>query len=116
MAVLVPFALGFAALRGFMLAALTVPWLAQKLRAPGITQAERSLVVMVGSRAMVLGGVLLALWFTNRREALGWGLLGDGLLQLVDTALALALGARRLAVLPGLLCVLDALAGLALLG
>lgn len=109
-------ALGFAIFRGIQLAALTVPWLLQKLRRADATESERSLVLMIGSRSILLGLVIVALAFTNRREALGWVLIGDGLLQLFDALLALALGKRAVAVLPAALCVLDALAGLTLLG
>jgi hypothetical protein len=42
--------------------------------------------------------------------------MGDGLLQLFDALLALALRKRAVAVLPAILCVLDGLAGVALLG
>jgi hypothetical protein len=42
-------------------------------------------------------------------------LIADGLLQLFDAAQALALGKRKVAVLPAALCVLDGFAGFALL-
>lgn len=109
-------ALGFAIVRGIQLAALTVPWLLQKLRRAAATESERSLALMSGSRSILLGLVIVVLAFANRREALGWVLIGDGLLQLFDTVLALALGKRSVAVLPAALCVLDGLAGMTLLG
>ena len=109
-------ALGFAILRGFQLAALTVPWLLQKVRRAEATESERSLVLMIGSRSILLGLAMLALGFGNRRETLGWVLLGDGLLQLFDALHALSLRKRTVAVLPAALCVLDALAGITLLG
>ena len=108
-------ALGFAILRGFQLAALTVPWLLQKVRRVEATESERSLVLMVGSRSILLGLVIVALGIANRREALGWVLIGDGLLQLFDALHAVALRKRTLAVLPAALCVLDGLAGIILL-
>jgi hypothetical protein len=108
-------ALGFAILRGFQLAALTVPWLLQKVRRAGVTESERSLVLMVGSRSILLGFAMVALVFTNRQETLGGVLIGDGLLQLFDALHALALRKRTVAVLPAALCVLDGLAGIALL-
>lgn len=109
-------ALGFAILRGFQLAALTVPWLLQKLRRADATESERSLVLMIGSRSILLGLAIVVLGFTNRRETLGWVLIGDGVLQLCDALLALALRKRTVAVLPSALCVLDILAGITLLG
>ena len=108
-------ALGFAILRGFQLAALTVPWLLQKVRRAEATESERSLVLMIGSRSILLGLAIVVLAVTNRRETLGWVLIGDGVLQLFDALHALALGKRTMAVLPVILCVLDGLAGLALL-
>jgi hypothetical protein len=109
-------ALGFALLRGFQLAALTVPWLLHKLRRAEATESERSLVLMIGSRSILLGLVIVALGIANRRETLGWVLIGDGLLQLFDALHALALGKRTVAVLPAALCVLDGLAAVTLLG
>ena len=108
-------ALGFAILRGVQLAALTVPWLRQKVRRADVTESERSLVLMIGSRSILLGLVIVALGLTNRRETLGWVLIGDGSLQLFDALHALALRKRTVAVLPAALCVLDALAGIVLL-
>jgi len=105
----------FAIVRGFQLAALTVPWVLQKVRRAGVTESERALVSMVGSRSILLGVVMVVLGFTHRREAAGWVLLGDGILQLFDALQALALGQRRVAILPALLCVLDVAAGLTLL-
>jgi hypothetical protein len=109
-------ALGFALLRGFQLAALTVPWLLQKLRRADATASERSLVLMIGSRSILLGLAIVALGLTNRLETLGWVLIGDGLLQLFDALHALALGKRTVAVLPAVLCVLCGLAGITLIG
>src|SRR6185436_9745687 len=109
-------ALGFAILRGFQLAALTVPWLLQKVRRADTTESERSLVLMIGSRSILLGLAIVALAFTNRRETLGAVLIGDGLLQLFDALHALSLRKRTMAVLPAVLCVLDGLAGITLLG
>src|SRR3954452_13615300 len=98
-------ALGFAMFRGFQLAALTVPWLLHKVRRTDATESERSLVLMIGSRSILLGLAIVALGVTNRREALGWVLIGDGLLQLFDALLALALRKRTVAVVPAALCV-----------
>ena len=109
-------ALGFAILRGFQLAALTVPWLLQKVRRADATESERSLVLMIGSRSILLGLAMMALGLMNRREALGWVLVGDGLLQLFDALHAVALGKRTVAVLPTVLCVLDGWAAVTLLG
>jgi len=109
-------ALGFAILRGFQLAALTVPWLLHKLRRADASESERSLVVMIGSRSILLGLAMVALGFVNRQEMLGWVLIGDGLLQLFDALHAVALRKRAVAVLPAVLCVLDGLAGITLLG
>src|SRR4051794_34022079 len=109
-------ALGFAILRGFQLAVLTVPWLLQKVRRADATESERSLVLMIGSRSILLGVAMAALGLANRRETLGWVLIGDGLLQLFDAILAVALRKRTVAVLPAALCVLDGLAGIILLG
>jgi hypothetical protein len=109
-------ALGYAILRGFQLAALTVPWLLQKVRRADVTESERSLILMIGSRSILLGLAIVALGVTNRRETLGWVLIGDGVLQLFDALHALALRKRTVAVLPAALCVLDGLAGITLLG
>ena len=109
-------ALGFGILRGFQLAALTVPWLLQKVRRADATESERSLVLMIGSRSILLGLAMMALGLMNRREAVGWVLIGDGLLQLFDALHALALRKRTVAVLPATLCVLDGLAAITLLG
>jgi hypothetical protein len=114
--VLARIALGFAVLRGFMLTALTVPWLAQKIRRADATESERSLAWMVGSRTILLGSGILVLWLTHRLEALAWVLLGDGVLQLFDALLALAKRKRTLAVLPTILCLLDGWAGVMLMG
>jgi hypothetical protein len=116
MSVLTRIALGFAILRGFQLAALTVPWLLQKVRRADATESERSLVLMIGSRSILLGLAILTLGFANRRETLGWVLVADGLLQLFDALHAVALRKRTVAVLPAALCVLDGLAGITLLG
>ena len=109
-------ALGFAILRGVQLAALTVPWVVHKLRRADATEPERSLVLMIGSRSILLGLAIVVLAVANRREALGWVLIGDGLLQLFDTVHALAQGKRSVAVLPAALCLLDGLAGVLLVG
>jgi len=109
-------ALGFAILRGLQLAALTVPWLLQKVRRADATESERSLVLMIASRSILLGLAMVALGLANSRETLGWVLIGDGLLQLFDAFLAVALRKRTVAVLPAVLCVLDGLAGIILLG
>jgi len=109
-------ALGYAILRGFQLAALTVPWLLQKVRRADAAESERSLVLMIGSRSILLGLAIAALGLTNRRETLGWVLIGDGLLQLFDALLAVALRKRTMALLPAALCVLDGLAGITLVG
>lgn len=116
MAIAVPIALGFAILRGFMLAVGTVPWALTKLRRAEATQSERSLVVMAASRSILLGLAIVALWFTGRRDALAWALLGDGVLQIVDTLSALTQPRRTVAVLPAILCLLDGCAGIILLG
>ena len=108
-------ALVFGVLRGLQLAALTVPWLLHKVRRAGATEAERSLALMIGSRSILLGLALVVLGIANRREALGWVLLGDGLLQLCDALLAVAARRPTVAMLPAALCVLDGLAGLSLL-
>jgi uncharacterized protein DUF4267 len=109
-------ALGFAILRGVQLAALTVPWLLQKVRRADVTESERSLVLMIGSRSILLGVAIVALGLTSRRETLGWVLIADGLLQLFDALQALAMRKRTVAVLPAALCVLDGLAGITLIG
>ena len=98
-----------------MLAVLTVPWLAQKLRRPDATPSERSLAWMAGSRAILLGLAILWLSFGGRREALAWVILGDGVLQVFDTLHALSQPKRRLAVLPAILCLLDGWAGMTLM-
>ena len=109
-------ALGFAILRGFQLTVLTVPWLLQKVRRPEASESERSLVLMIASRSILLGLAIVVLGLTNRRETLGWVLAGDGLLQLFDALHALARRKRTVAVLPAALCGLDALAAVVLLG
>lgn len=108
-------ALIFAVLRGLQLAVLTVPWVLQKLRRADSAEAERSLVLMIGSRSIMFGVVIVVLGLANRRGTLGWALLADGLLQLFDALLAVFLRKRTVAILPAALCVLDGLAGLILL-
>jgi hypothetical protein len=108
-------ALGFALLRGLMLAAGTVPWLVRKMRRAD-AEFERSLVLMVASRTILLGLGMLTLRLTGHREALAWTLLGDAALQLFDGLLAILLGKRTLAALPLVLCLLDGWAGITLLG
>jgi hypothetical protein len=97
------------------LAALTLPWLVQKVRRADTTESERSLVLMIGSRSILLGLAIVVRGFTNRQETLGWVLIGDGLLQLFDVVHALALRKRTVAALPAALCVLDGFAGITLL-
>jgi hypothetical protein len=109
-------ALGFAIFRGFQLALLTVPWLLQKVRRAGVSESERSLVLMISFRSILLGLAIMALGLTNRRETLGGVLIGDGILQLFDALHALALRKRTAAILPAVLCVLDGWAGITLLG
>jgi hypothetical protein len=108
-------ALGFAIFRGIQLAALTVPWLLQKVRRADVTESERSLVLMIGSRSILLGLAIVVLGITNRRETLGWVLIADGLLQLFDAVHALALHKRATAALPIAFCIFDGLAGITLL-
>lgn len=115
MSTLARIAMGFAILRGFMLTVLTVPWLAAKMRRPETTESERPLLWMVGSRTILLGLGILLLALGGRPEVLAWALLGDGVLQLFDAVLALAQRKRALAFLPAILCLLDGLAGLALM-
>jgi hypothetical protein len=109
-------ALVFAILRGFQLAALTVPWLVRKVRRADATEGERSLVLMIGSRSIMLGFAIVALGLANRRETLGWVLLCDASLQLFDSLLAIFMRKPAVAILPAALCVLDGLAGLILIG
>jgi hypothetical protein len=109
-------ALGFGIFRGFQLAALTVPWLLSKVRRADATESERSLVLMIGSRSILVGVAIVVLGLANRREALGWVLIGDGVLQAFDAVHALVLRKPAVAGLPAILCVLDAVAGIALLG
>lgn len=109
-------ALGFAIVRGFQLAVLTVPWLLQKARRADVSESERSLVLMVGSRSILLGLTMVLLGFMNKRAVAGWVLIGDGLLQMFDMLQALAMHKRTVAILPAILCVLDGLAGVTLLG
>jgi hypothetical protein len=109
-------ALGFAIFRGVQLAGLTLPWLLEKVRRADVTESERSLVLMIGSRSILLGLAMVVLGLTNKLEALGWVLIGDGLLQLFDALHALALRKRTAAALPAVLCILDGLAGIILLG
>jgi hypothetical protein len=115
MTLLPSIAVGFGVVRGIQLSALTVPWVRQKLRREGITESEHSLVMMTGSRSIVLGLGMIALAATSRLEALGWLLAADAALQLFDTFQALLLPKRLTAILPAALCLLDALAAFILL-
>jgi len=108
-------ALVFGLLRGFQLALLTVPWVLKKVRSRETTETERSLVLMIGSRSILLGVAMMVLGFTNTQETLGWVLVGDGLLQLFDALRAFSLQQRNVAALPAILCVLDGVAGVTLL-
>jgi hypothetical protein len=116
MSVSAQIALWFAVLRGVMLTAGTVPWLLGKLRRADAAESERPLVLMVASRSILLGLALVALWLTERREALAWTLIGDAALQLFDVLLALAGRKRALALMPAVLCLMDAGAGITLMG
>jgi hypothetical protein len=102
-----------------MLTVITVPWVLRKMRAPiggqAIGEQERSLLLMAASRTILLGLAMLVLTLTGRREALAWTLLADAALQLFDTGQALAGRKRNLAVMPFVLCLLDAWAGLTLM-
>ena len=109
-------ALAYAVLRGVMLTAVTVPWVVRKMRRPDAAESERSLLLMVASRTILLGLGMVALWLTKRREALAWTLLGDAALQLFDVINALVGGKRTLAVMPAVLCFLDGWAGITLMG
>jgi hypothetical protein len=99
-------ALGFAVLRGVMLTGATVPWAARKMRSPDATELERSLLLMLASRSILLGLCMVALWLTGRREALAWVLIGDAALPLFDVFMALVGGKRMVAVMPTVLCLL----------
>ena len=48
-------------------------------------------------------------------EVLAWVILGDGILQLFDTCLAVVQRKRALAILPAILCILDGCASVALM-
>lgn len=109
-------AFGFALVRGFQLAILTVPWLVQKVRRAEATENERSLTWMAGSRSVLLGLAIAALALAGKWETLGGLLLGDALLQLFDAAHAVALRKAKLAILPAVLGVLDVVAGIVILG
>jgi hypothetical protein len=98
-----------------MLTAVTVPWLVRKMRA-ATTEFERSLLLMVASRTILLGLGMVALWLTKRREALAWTLMGDAALQLFDALNALVGRKRALAVMPAVLSLLDGWAGITLMG
>ena len=109
-------ALGFAVLRGVMLTVATVPWLLGKIRDANVTEAERSLALMVASRSILLGLAMVALWLTQRPQALAWTLLADSALQLFDAIHALIQRKRTLSIMPAVLCLLDAWAGITLMG
>jgi len=47
------------------LAVLTVPWLLQKVRRADATESERSLVLMIASRSILLGLAMVALGLAN---------------------------------------------------
>ena len=108
-------ALYFAIVRGFQLAGLTVPWLLHKVRRADATESERSLALMIASRSILLGLAIVALGLANRRATLAWVLIADALLQLFDALVAIALGKRKLAILPAALCALDGFSGIILL-
>jgi len=98
-----------------MLTAVTVPWAVRKMRRADATEFERSLLLMVGSRTILLGLGMLALWLTGRREALAWTLMGDGALQLFDALMAVVQRKRTLAALPFVLFLLDGWAAITLM-
>jgi len=96
-----------------MLTLVTVPWARQKMST--VATLERSLVLMVASRTILLGLAMLVLALTGRRAALAWVLLADAALQLFDAGAAVAQRKRKLAAMPLVLCLLDGWAGLTLM-
>jgi hypothetical protein len=110
-------ATAFAILRGMMLVAFSLAMVfmpEQALPGSAIGPA-RSLGLMLASRTILLGSVLISLAVTRKRAGLGWVLLADALLQVFDTGMAIAEHGNAVALLPAALCGLDAWAGIVLL-
>jgi hypothetical protein len=107
----------FAVLRGAMVILFSVALIVapEKAIAGSSTEPARSLALMVASRTILLGLVLVVLAIRGRRGALAWVLLADAALQVFDTGMALATHKGALAALPAALGALDVWAGLFLL-
>jgi hypothetical protein len=104
---------GFAVLRGAMVIVFSVLLVvAPERMMPGSSvEPARTLALMFASRTILLGVVLAGLAIAGKREALGWVLVADAVLQVFDTAMAIVMGKGAVAVAPALLCALDVWAG-----
>jgi hypothetical protein len=87
----------------------------ERAMAGSSAEPARSLGLIVASRTILLGLVLIALALGRKREGLGWVLLADAALQIFDTGMALATGKGALGILPLALCALDVGAAVLLL-
>lgn len=107
----------FAILRAAMVILFSVLLIAapEKAMAGSSIEPARALALMVASRTILLGIVLVVLAIRGKREGLAWVLLADAALQLFDTGMALATHKGALAVLPAALGALDVWAGVFLL-
>src|SRR4051794_37228746 len=90
----------FAILRGAMLTLFSVFLIAapEQAMAGSSTEPTRSVALMVASRTILLGTVLVVLAIRGKREGLAWVLLADGALQVFDVGLALAMHKGALAI------------------
>jgi hypothetical protein len=70
-------------------------------------EPARSLALVFASRTILLGLIMVALALRKQREALAWVLVADALLQVFDTAMALAQHKGAIAIMPFALGVID---------
>lgn len=107
---------GYAILRGVMVVVFCAfIVLAPEQMTPGSSvEPARSYALVFASRSVLLGLVMIALAVKRKREALAWVFVADALLQVFDTALAVAQAKGAIAIMPFALGVLDVWAALVL--
>ncbi len=110
-------ATAYAILRGTMLVAfsLVLVFVPEQALPGSSTEPARQLGLMLASRTILLGSMLIGLAIARKREGLGWVLLADAILQVFDTGMAIAEHGNAMALLPAALGGLDAWAGVVLL-
>jgi hypothetical protein len=106
-------AYAFAILRGTMLVVFAVfLMVAPEQAMPGSeVEPARSLGLIVASRTILLGSLMIGLTITRKHEGLGWVLLADAALQVFDAGMSIAMGKGAATILPIALGALDAWVG-----